>query len=25
VYGGDLYRMGVEKYKSLGDVGDEAC
>jgi len=25
VYGGDLYRMGVEKYKSLGDVADEAC
>jgi fumarate hydratase subunit beta len=25
VYGGDLYKMGVEKYKSLGDVGDEAC
>jgi fumarate hydratase subunit beta len=25
VYGGDLYSMGVEKYKSLGDVRDEAC
>jgi fumarate hydratase subunit beta len=25
VDGGDLYRMGVEKYESVGDVGDEAC
>lgn len=25
VYGGDLYMMGVEKYKDLGEVGDESC
>ena len=25
VYGGDLYMMGVEKYKDLGDVEDESC
>jgi fumarate hydratase subunit beta len=25
VYGGDLYRMGVEKYKELGEVDDESC
>jgi fumarate hydratase subunit beta len=24
VYGGDLYRMGVEEYKDLGDVEDES-
>ena len=25
IYGGDLYRIGVEKYKELGDVEDEPC
>ncbi len=25
VHGGDLYRIGVEKYKELGDVEDESC
>ncbi len=25
MYGGDLYRMGLEKYKELGDVEDESC
>jgi fumarate hydratase subunit beta len=25
VYGGDLYRMGVEKYKESADIGDESC
>ena len=25
VHGGDLYRMGVEQYKELGDVEDESC
>jgi fumarate hydratase subunit beta len=25
VHGGDLYMMGVEQYKDLGDVEDESC
>ncbi|MGC1453819.1 MAG: Fe-S-containing hydro-lyase [Nitrospirota bacterium] len=25
VHGGDLYIMGVERYKDLGDVEDESC
>jgi fumarate hydratase subunit beta len=25
VYGGDLYRMGVEKYKESADIEDESC
>jgi fumarate hydratase subunit beta len=25
IYGGDLYRMGLEKYKELGDAEDESC
>jgi fumarate hydratase subunit beta len=25
VYGGDLYRMGVEKYKESGDIEDDSC
>jgi fumarate hydratase subunit beta len=25
VHGGDLYLMGVEQYKDLGDVEDESC
>jgi len=25
VYGGDLYRMGVEKYRELGEVDGESC
>ncbi len=25
VYGGDLYMMGVEEYKDLGDFDDESC
>lgn len=25
VYGGDLYRIGVEKYREVEDVEDEAC
>ncbi len=25
VHGGDLYRMGLEKYKELGDVEGESC
>ena len=25
IYGGDLYRIGVEKYKELGDVEDDSC
>ena len=25
IYGGDLYRIGVEKYKEVGDVEDDSC
>ena len=25
IYGGDLYRIGVEKYKEAGDVEEESC
>jgi len=25
IYGGDLYRIGVEKYKEVGDVEEESC
>ncbi len=25
IYGGDLYRIGVEQYKELGDVEDDPC
>jgi fumarate hydratase subunit beta len=25
IYGGDLYGMGLEKYKELGDAEDESC
>jgi fumarate hydratase subunit beta len=25
VYGGDLYRLGVETYKEAGDVEDDSC
>jgi fumarate hydratase subunit beta len=25
VYGGDLYRLGVETYKEVGDVEDDSC
>lgn len=25
IYGGDLYKMGVEKYKELGDGEDDSC
>jgi fumarate hydratase subunit beta len=25
VYGGDLYRIGVEKYKESGDIEDDSC